>query len=62
MSPVLVALCMACLDGRLADQRADWTPQAALGVVMAAGGYPASYARGASIEGLPPTVIRRPGG
>jgi len=51
----LVALCLATLEGRLAEQRATWKPQAALGVVMAAGGYPGSYAKGAVIRGLPAT-------
>jgi phosphoribosylamine--glycine ligase len=49
----LVALCKATIDGRLAEQQADWDPRAALGVVMAAGGYPAAYDKGAIIEGLP---------
>jgi len=31
---------------------ARWDPRAALGVVMAAGGYPASYAKGKRISGL----------
>ncbi len=48
----LVALCEATLAGRLAEQRAEWDPRAALGVVMAAGGYPSSYARGERINGL----------
>jgi len=38
----LVTLCEATLNGRLAEQKADWDPRAALGVVMAAGGYPSS--------------------
>jgi len=49
----LVALCKATIDGRLAEQQADWDPRAALGVVMAAGGYPAAYEKGAIIDGLP---------
>lgn len=49
----LVALCEATLDGRLAEQRAEWDPRAALGVVMAAGGYPSGYAKGERIDGLP---------
>jgi phosphoribosylamine--glycine ligase len=48
----LVTLCMAALDGSLDQVTADWDPRAALGVVMAAGGYPGSYARGRVIEGL----------
>ena len=49
----LVEICEATINGRLSDQRADWDPRAALGVVMAAGGYPASYENGAKIAGLP---------
>jgi phosphoribosylamine--glycine ligase len=48
----LVSLCEAALDGELAGFEARWDPRAALGVVMAAGGYPASYARGKPISGL----------
>jgi len=49
----LVALCEATLDCRLAEQRAEWDPRAALGVVMAAGGYPCDYTLGERIDGLP---------
>jgi phosphoribosylamine--glycine ligase len=49
----LAALCEAALDGRLDSVAADWDPRPSLGVVMAAGGYPASYAKGAVIHGLP---------
>jgi len=52
----LVALCEATINGRLAQQQADWDPRAALGVVMAAGGYPATYEKGALIDGLPKTA------
>jgi phosphoribosylamine--glycine ligase len=48
----LVAICGATLSGSLNKQVAAWDPRAALGVVMAAGGYPASYAKGAAISGL----------
>jgi phosphoribosylamine--glycine ligase len=48
----LVAICEATLEGRLAGTVANWDPRAALGVVMAAGGYPAAYAKGKSISGL----------
>ncbi len=48
----LAALCKATLDGTLGEQTAHWDSRAALGVVMAAGGYPASYAKGAAISGL----------
>lgn len=48
----LVEICAATLDGTLSEQSADWDPRAALGVVLAAGGYPASYAKGRPISGL----------
>jgi phosphoribosylamine--glycine ligase len=48
----LVAICKATLDGTLGDITAEWDDRAALGVVMAAGGYPGSYAKGKRIAGL----------
>ncbi|MCK9532079.1 MAG: phosphoribosylamine--glycine ligase [Gammaproteobacteria bacterium] len=48
----LVALCEAALDGRLDKVRAEWDPRAALGVVLAAGGYPAEVRKGDIISGL----------
>ena len=47
-----VALCLAALDGELAGQTLSWDPRAALGVVMAAGGYPEAYKSGDTIHGL----------
>ncbi len=48
----LVSLCEAALNGDLAAADTEWDSRAALGVVMAAGGYPADYAKGRSISGL----------
>ncbi len=48
----LVELCLRSFDGKLAQTTIDWDPRAALGVVMAAGGYPGSYEKGARINGL----------
>ncbi len=48
----LVDICEATLAGNLGEISADWDPRAALGVVMAAGGYPAGYAKGKTISGL----------
>jgi phosphoribosylamine---glycine ligase len=48
----LVELCEAALDGRLHHVEARWNPRAALGIVMAAGGYPDQYRKGDVIEGL----------
>jgi phosphoribosylamine--glycine ligase len=48
----LVALCEAALYGCLPQVQADWDPRAALGVVMAAKGYPGDYSKGDVITGL----------
>lgn len=48
----LVALCEAALDGELDKASASWDRRCAIGVVLAAGGYPASYGKGAAIAGL----------
>ncbi|HHQ13438.1 MAG TPA: phosphoribosylamine--glycine ligase [Chromatiales bacterium] len=49
----LVELIDAALDGQLDRCAAAWDPRVALGVVMAAGGYPEQYRKGDPIEGLP---------
>ncbi len=48
----IVALCDAALDGQLDQVNTEWDPRAALGVVLAAGGYPADYSKGEVISGL----------
>jgi phosphoribosylamine--glycine ligase len=48
----LTELCEAALRGELADRSATWDPRAALGVVLAAEGYPESVRRGDAITGL----------
>ena len=48
----LAGLCLAALDKKLDTATADWDSRAALGVVLAAGGYPESYAKGSLIAGL----------
>ncbi len=45
-------LLQACAEGRLAGSRVAWADDHALTVVMAAQGYPGSYARGSAIRGL----------
>jgi len=45
-------LCEAVAHDRLAGVEPRWDPRAALGVVMAAGGYPGSYRKGDPITGL----------
>ena len=49
----LVELCLAALDRRLHEIEITWDERAALGVVLAADGYPGQYAKGAVISGLP---------
>ena len=48
----LIPLCEAALDGKLDTVQAQWDPRAAVGVVLAAGGYPDTYQKGAVIYGL----------
>jgi len=48
----LPALCEAALAGKLGDVEAEWDARAALGVVMAAHGYPEEVRQGDVIEGL----------
>ncbi len=49
----LVTHCVAALEGRLDADQAQWDPRPAVGVVLAAGGYPGHYAKGDVISGLP---------
>jgi len=51
----LVELCDAALSQNLANITTEWDERSALGVVLAAGGYPDSYAKGIIISGLPTT-------
>ncbi len=48
----LVELCDIALDGNLDEAQAEWDERAALGVVLAAAGYPGNYAKGDIIYGL----------
>jgi phosphoribosylamine---glycine ligase len=49
----LVELCLAATRGTLDHVSAEWDKRAALGIVMAAGGYPGTVRKGDVIEGLP---------
>ncbi|MGF1757573.1 phosphoribosylamine--glycine ligase [Photobacterium sagamiensis] len=53
MQSDLVELCLAAIDGKLDQAESKWDPRASVGVVLAAGGYPAEYAKGDVISGLP---------
>ncbi|CAJ0995710.1 phosphoribosylamine--glycine ligase [Sodalis praecaptivus] len=51
----LVAHCLAATEGRLDKETSEWDERPALGVVLAAGGYPGDYRTGDEIIGLPTT-------
>lgn len=48
----LPTLCLQAVHGRLDQAQAQWDPRPALGVVMAAQGYPQTYRTGDPIHGL----------
>jgi phosphoribosylamine---glycine ligase len=48
----LTVLCEAALAGQLDTVKAEWDPRAALGVVIAAHGYPEDVRKGDEIDGL----------
>ena len=48
----LIRLCQSALAGALESVTLEWDPRVALGVVMAAGGYPGDYRKGDVISGL----------
>ncbi len=48
----LVEHCLAAVNGKLDEQETKWDARTSLGVVLAAGGYPASYKSGDVITGL----------
>ncbi len=52
----LAALCLSAIEGTLDQQSANWDERPAVGVVLAAGGYPANYAKGKVISGLESTI------
>jgi len=56
----LTQLCAAALAGRLHEVEVKWDPRTALGVVMAAAGYPGRVRSGDAIDGLD-TAARLPG-
>lgn len=51
----IAELCNAALDGKLDKTTADWDSRCAVGVVLAAGGYPGDYGKGDVIS-LPTDV------
>ncbi|MGV6988337.1 phosphoribosylamine--glycine ligase [Testudinibacter sp. P80/BLE/0925] len=53
----LVELCLAACGGKLDQVRSEWCAQAALGIVLAAEGYPGDYRKGDVISGIPSSSI-----
>jgi phosphoribosylamine--glycine ligase len=49
----LVELCLAACNGELGGKSTKWDDRASLGVVLAAAGYPDSYAKGETINNIP---------
>jgi len=52
MKSDLAGLALAAIDGGLSSEVIEWDDRAAVGVVMAAGGYPGNYEKGDQITGL----------
>ncbi|MDG6894916.1 phosphoribosylamine--glycine ligase [Volucribacter amazonae] len=52
----LVELCLAACDEKLDQHQSQWCEQAALGIVLAAEGYPGDYRKGDEITGLESAV------
>lgn len=53
MKSDMVELCQAAIDKKLDTVTSEWDPRAAIGIVLAAGGYPGRYHKGDCISGLP---------
>lgn len=53
MKSDIVTLCLAGVNGELEGMVAEFDERASIGVVLAAGGYPASYNKGDVITGIP---------
>ena len=51
----LVELCLAACDEKLDSVKSTWVKQAALGIVLAAEGYPGDYRKHDEISGIPQT-------
>ena len=52
LSSDIVEHCLAAVESRLGQQTAHWDERAAVGVVLASGGYPGRYSSGHPIAGL----------
>ena len=52
----LPEICLKALNGELEHCNTEWDSRPAVGVVLAAGGYPESYRKGDTIAGLPNNI------
>nr|WP_314741470.1 phosphoribosylamine--glycine ligase [uncultured Haemophilus sp.] len=52
----LVELCLKACEGKLDSMQSKWREQAALGIVLAAEGYPNDYRKGDEITGIPEEI------
>lgn len=52
MESDLLELMQACADGTLSDKEISWSKASAVCVIMASGGYPKSYKKDLSIDGV----------
>ncbi|HAS64084.1 MAG TPA: phosphoribosylamine--glycine ligase [Vibrio sp.] len=57
MQSDMVELCFAAIDKKLDQVESKWDPRASIGIVLAAGGYPADYNKGDVISGLPQVEV-----
>jgi phosphoribosylamine--glycine ligase len=53
MQSDLIEHCLAAIEGQLDSQQTSWDSRPAVGIVLAAGGYPNAYNKGDTISGLP---------
>ncbi|WP_273396292.1 phosphoribosylamine--glycine ligase [Actinobacillus porcinus] len=53
MKSDLVELCLKACEGKLNEVKSEWAEEAALGIVLAAEGYPGDYRKNDEIHGIP---------
>ncbi len=58
MQSDLAVLCLAAVNKQLHLHEIEWDQRTAMGVVLAAGGYPNEYAKGEVIQGLPKITLQ----
>lgn len=53
MKSDLVELCLKACEGKLNEVKSEWAAESALGIVLAAEGYPGDYRKNDEIHGIP---------